>query len=49
MGSLVCVFQWTVCVWLFCEDSVGWWLRHVSKTCVNIIESQHVISNNVTF
>ena len=26
MGWLVCVFQWTVCVWVFCGDSVDWWL-----------------------
>ena len=24
MGWLVCVFQWAVCVWLFCGDSVDW-------------------------
>ena len=27
MGWLVCVFQWTVCVWVFCGDSADWWLR----------------------
>ena len=26
MGWLVCVFQCTVCVWVFCGDSVDWWL-----------------------
>ena len=37
-GLLVCVFQWIVCVWLFFGDSVDWWLRGVSKTCVDMIE-----------
>ena len=49
MGWLVCVFQWAVCVWFFCGDSVDQWLCGVSKTCVDIIELQHVIPNNVTF
>ena len=26
MGWLVCVFQCTVCVRVFCGDSVDWWL-----------------------
>ena len=26
MGWLFCAFQWTVCVWVFCGDSVDWWL-----------------------
>ena len=26
MGWLVYVFQWTVCVWVFCRESVYWWL-----------------------
>ena len=26
MGWLVCVFQCTVCVWVFCGDSVDGWL-----------------------
>ena len=49
MGWLVCVFQWAVYVWLYCGDSVDWWLRGVSKTCVDIIEPRHVISSNVAF
>ena len=26
MGWLVCVFQCSVCVLVFCSDSVDWWL-----------------------
>ena len=40
MFWLVSVFQWAVCVWLFCGDSVDWWLRGVLKTCVDIIMSR---------
>ena len=50
MGWLVCfVFQCAVCVWLLCGEAVDWWLRGVSKPCLDIIEPPHVISNNVTF
>ena len=24
--AVLCAFQWTVCVWVFCGDSIDWWL-----------------------
>ena len=38
MGWLVYVFQWTVCVWVFCRESVYWglWVFQLSgwHTCI---------------
>ena len=36
LGWLFCAFQWTVCVWMFCGDSVDWWL------CVNCLDGIYV-------
>ena len=37
MGWLVCVFQCTVCVWVFCGDSVDW-----CYGCFNCLGGIHV-------